>query len=827
MTMKDLSKRTNEGLKKTIDKANKKKEPSLDNITRQHSRFTDRELRREKFTNEQIGYLRSIGELKSVGVEDGEVYYTTQKMIDLEREIIATANKRATEREHQVRSIIDDGLSDEQSNALRHITQNSGGIACIEGMAGTGKTTMLNKTRETYENSGYEMYGCALAGKAAKGLQEGSQIPSSTIHSLVYNLNRDEKDEKRIELTRKSVVVVDEAGMVPSHLMASLSQHVNKAGAKMVLVGDDRQLQPIEAGGIFGKLKEDLGAARLTTIYRQKEEWMRDAVHNFADGNAKEGLQKYRDAGLFKTEKDDIQTKFAVAEAWNAKRDEDCKNSLIITDLKRNAIELNTIARTMRNGQGELGASAVLSGTKNMEFAVNDRIVFTSNSREFDVKNGELATVIAVDGENNRFAAVKDDGGKVNIPFGEYSSVDYGYALTVHKSQGVTVDNCYVLAGPMFDREMSYVAMSRHREECKLFADGSRTSFNDLAQQMSVSHKKGTALDFEQNTVNEFHDEIENSYSDVADDVVAVAKEEDIKKAEDIKIMGLFNEHPYGDELTDPFYTDERQARNEEVAAYFEDQAEAVDEAEEEIELEMKTDHFNGYGIGTNFGSEAEKRYFEATEMTVIDGVAVQVNKLTGKPWTETGPDSYEEYLRATSEGARQRAEKIIMEEPKQYPKEIEPVEPEKERKAPVDLIEPPEPDYSDNDLFAIVPPETTPEEIELYFGDEPAIQPETITETGEINIEPEQTPDIEPEQTPDIDPYYHDFEPEKLSLKEELDMFSLDEPNDIYDIEPPKEPPKSQLEQELDMFHIDEPMPIVDEEENTNDNELSKGVKK
>src|SRR5690606_23171677 len=101
--------------------------------------------------------------------------------------------------------------------------------------------------------------------KAAQGLQESTQIQSQTLHSLIHQLNT-----KKTELTNSTVLVIDEAGMIGSRQLMQVLDYANQAKAKVVLVGDHQQLQPIDAGGAFRLLAQNLGYASLQNIQRQK-----------------------------------------------------------------------------------------------------------------------------------------------------------------------------------------------------------------------------------------------------------------------------------------------------------------------------------------------------------------------------------------------------------------------------------------------------------------------------------------------------------------------------------------------------------------------------
>lgn len=483
----------------------------LDRLTQKQSTFTDRDLYRElcKQSDDRLGdKLHKLVEqciarddVVKLGVDaKGNVRLTTKEMQDLERRMVDQAKSRRDEGRHGVNHERLDhhakknGLSDEQAAALRHMSGKDG-VSLVEGMAGTGKSTMMKAAHEAWREAGYEVRGAALAGKAADGLEQGSGIKSQTVHSLLLQL-----DSGRQKLTPKTILCVDEAGMLSSRLTARLVDHASKAGAKLVMVGDDRQLQPIDAGGAFKAIKDELGAGKLSTIYRQKDEWARESVHKFADGDAGKAIKAYAERGLVGVGTDADDTKRQLVADWNSQRTDDGRSSIMLAGTRKDVKDLNELARTERVKAGEVEqGERVKTDQGEREFATGDRIVFLKNDKSIGVKNGQLGTVEKIEREGSdgyRMAVRGDDGKLVTLNTKDYDRLDHGYATTVHKAQGVTVDRAYVLSGRMHDRELSYVSMSRSRQETRLYIDASKyKDAASLARQMNQSHQKGTTLD--------------------------------------------------------------------------------------------------------------------------------------------------------------------------------------------------------------------------------------------------------------------------------------------------------------------------------------------
>ena len=423
--------------------------------------------------------------------------FTTREMLQLEQEAIAAAVDRRGDRRHVVSADakLFVGLSGEQVKAVQHITYESGAIACVRGLAGTGKSHMLGKARQAWENAGFDVIGCALAGKAADGLQRGSGIKSQTLHSLLADLDTGSR-----VLSENSVVVMDEAGMVGTRQIHRLLTHVNQSCAKLVMVGDHQQLQPIDAGGLFRRISDDVGYAELNDIRRQTNESDRETIKRLIGGDAIDTIQRLSDAGQLRVEMDD-QVAEAMVDDWLANRDPLTPGeSLMLAGTRAEVRELNRLARSQLAEKGHLHSEITIETARgDREFSVGDRIIFGRNNRALGVKNGQLGTVeswhLDPRGGNLEMTVRLDTGVAVILDPAEYGHLDHGYAMSVHKSQGVTADNVTVLISEsMTDQEWSYVAMSRHRRRLRVFVPEGLDEV--LAQSMGRSRQKGLASDY-------------------------------------------------------------------------------------------------------------------------------------------------------------------------------------------------------------------------------------------------------------------------------------------------------------------------------------------
>ena len=467
---------------------------ALDAITRQQATFTTRDLAvfafrhsdgKEQF-DQVMAAVRASPELVALG-KDGrdQERFTSRDMIAVEARLERSAGELAARDGHGVADRHRDAaigaaegrglvLSAEQRDALDHIT-GSAGLASVVGYAGSGKSAMLGVAREAWEREGYTVRGAALSGIAAENLEGGSGISSRTIASLEHAW-----EQGREQLGPRDVLVVDEAGMIGSRQMERVLSQARDAGAKVVMVGDPEQLQAIEAGAAFRSVTERHGAAEITEIRRQREDWQRDATRALATGRTGEAIHAYDGKGMVHAADTREQARGELVDGWDrARQAEPGKSRVILTHTNAEVRELNEEARGRLRASGDLGDDVTFSADRGTRaFARGDRLMFLRNERSLGVKNGTLGTIEQVSAEGMKVRL--DNGARVAFDAKDYAAVDHGYAATFHKAQGVTVDRAHVLATPGMDRHSAYVGMSRHRDGAQLHYG--RDDFADLAK---------------------------------------------------------------------------------------------------------------------------------------------------------------------------------------------------------------------------------------------------------------------------------------------------------------------------------------------------------
>jgi len=478
----------------------------IERLGREHSTFTSADLARATAEHVQHagGGLARTTDMMARVANDPEIVplaanrYTTREMLQIERGALTRAKRLADDATYKVdanaaaATLQARSLSEEQRTALEHLTA-APRLSVLVGLAGTGKSYLLGSAREAWEASGYEVRAAALAGKAGKGLQEGSGIRAQTLHSLLKDLQTG-----RDRLTNRTVLVIDEAGMIGSRQFARLLEATDTAQAKVVLVGDANQLQPIEAGQLFERIGREVGVARLTDIRRQRGAADRAMVWSLASGDMRAALDSLQTRGRVHTAAGIENAMRELVHDWAAARDAHSPNDdLMLGATRADTRELNRLARQALHERGELQHERVIEAAQGpLVLAEGDRIVITRNTKLLGMMNGDLATVTALAERRGEveITAQLDEGRTRTWRVSDHPHVEHGYALTVHKAQGASVERAYVLAHEsMSAREWSYVAGSRAREAVHLYAE--RNTADDLVRIMERSHKKDTALD--------------------------------------------------------------------------------------------------------------------------------------------------------------------------------------------------------------------------------------------------------------------------------------------------------------------------------------------
>jgi Ti-type conjugative transfer relaxase TraA len=428
--------------------------------------------------------------------------FTTTAVLEAEHQVILAAADLAGNLNHGVsdrareKAAAGKTMSDEQAAAFIHATL-AGGFAIIDGQAGTGKSYTIAAVREAYEASGCRVIGLAPTNAVAGDMRADGFQHAATIHSELFALNNG-----RRKWDAQTVVIVDEAAMLDTKLMAMVTSHAADAKAKLILVGDDRQLSSIDHGGMFAVLKDRHGCAELTEVKRQQKNDERRASEMFASGNFHDALNIYNGKGAIHWTRTQREARAELIDQWtkdSASAPE--KTRFVFAYTNADVDTLNAALRDVRRQRGELGDDHQLAtayGRRN--FAAGDRVQFNATEKTLGIVNGAAGTVESIDGSR---VTVKLDGRQprsITFDAGEsgFNKFRHGYAGTIYKGQGRTLDQTYLYHSEHWRSASSYVAMTRHRDKAELFvARNTAADVKQLARQMGRTDDRRAASMFE------------------------------------------------------------------------------------------------------------------------------------------------------------------------------------------------------------------------------------------------------------------------------------------------------------------------------------------
>ena len=477
----------------------------LDQLLSQNSFFSDRQYLRRVLELSQatghaadhvlLGVRHVLGRIVNLGVHDGRQLYTTRSVLDLEEKLFFLATTGRFAKEHQVdwnrASRAGAALSESQKTALRHLVAEPGDTKVLQGLAGTGKSSLLKSAADLWRSAGFRVIGAAYSGKAADGLAESAGIESHTVDRLLLQWSKARSAVKPLD--GKSILVVDEAGMLDTKKMLEVVVAAKRAGAKLVLVGDEKQLPPIAAGAPFAELGKRLGRSELTEIQRQKNPLLRLVVEHLAAGDIRKALGWMKHDRLLRLHETADDAKDTLVRDWQ--RIGSPRKAIMLAGTRDDVLDLNLRAQAALGRR--LKILAPMFSMNEVTFRIGDRVLFGRNDRLLGVRNGSIGELTTFN-PFTRMASVTLDGGKaVYVPIDKYRHLSLGYCLTTHKAQGLTVDRTFVLwSDSMQSREMTYVQASRSRISTQFYLTRSQAGvdFDQALKDIERSVAKDVAI---------------------------------------------------------------------------------------------------------------------------------------------------------------------------------------------------------------------------------------------------------------------------------------------------------------------------------------------
>jgi conjugative relaxase-like TrwC/TraI family protein len=415
--------------------------------------------------------------LVSPATRNGERRWSTRELLETEQLALAISGELS---QVPVMTLTAAGpatsrrtLSGEQRTVVTGLLTSPDLVDVVVGPAGSGKTSALRAATDAWHANRVPVIGCSLAAVTARRLETATGVQCASITRTLADLDQlDPATGQPAGLAPRSVVLVDEASMVGTRHYLRLATHVHAAGGKLVLVGDPGQLAEIDAGGIFTALAHDREPLALTGNQRQTNPWERDALLALRDGDTDTALALYlaHDRVHVHVAPTRVCRQLAADYVTHRTEHHDPYAVIALASTRRDVTRLNQTIRDRLRATGELGPDEVhIPGDHHDHgYTAGDLVIVTRNDHRAGLLNGTRATIATAD--RHHLTLRTETGEKVTVPTiwaGEH--LDHGYAMTVHKAQGLTTQVALLYGTAALCQQAGYVAMSRGRDANHLY----------------------------------------------------------------------------------------------------------------------------------------------------------------------------------------------------------------------------------------------------------------------------------------------------------------------------------------------------------------------
>lgn len=492
--------------------AQESKDPAkiLSKITETSSTFTPEDLDRflGKFVplQEIDGVREAFWKQKSIislldPVSTKEISrFTSTKVWEEERRVLRIGKKligrSVWDLSEKDLDLASQGLNKEQKETLRGVAAG-GGLTCIDGHAGAGKSQVLLAIRNSYAQKRFTVRAFGADNATTQELSARGFERTENIYRFLFAAHHGHREIRR----GQEIWLLDEAGKVGSQPLLELLRLAHKVRAKVVLAGSQAQMSSVARGDMFSELCQRFGSYSLEEIQRQRDSSHRKMAKSLATGEVGHAIDKLGELGGLRWAESKQKAMEELIGQWAIDRVLFPKHSsLIIAHSNREMRVLNEMIHTFRHGRKELGEKEFECQTTQGKCWVStgDLIEFRRNNKELEVTNGMMGTLIQA--SSKAFVVgVRGPSGirKVSFDPRDYNGFQLGYATTYYRSQGRTVDRAYVLHSKSMDRSMFYVGLTRHVRDAKCFI--SREDVPNLAALKSQFYRepvRDTTLSF-------------------------------------------------------------------------------------------------------------------------------------------------------------------------------------------------------------------------------------------------------------------------------------------------------------------------------------------
>lgn len=397
--------------------------------------------------------------------------YTSKTVLKEEQKMLRMADRLANKNNSVAEPWYEIELNEEQKEVVNHVCRGPN-LTCVEGRAGTGKSRALCAIRETYEAENYIVRGLAPTSSVADDMQKNGFDYAANTHKFLFGHHHGKID---VQYGRE-VWLIDEAAMISNPVMGQLLDKAWRYNAKVVLVGDDKQLHAIDRGGAFNAFTERFGSVSLETILRQKDADHRAITAQIAEGKTREALNSMADMGMWKHYGQEYEAVQGMMSAWYENYKNNPNESFMVLEYRNQYVkEFNNHIHSVLKARGEVGPEDIMIKTAQYGFGyfgVGDSFVFRENDAELGVYNGQCGFLI--EAKKDRFVVRVDDEKNIEFDPQKYNNFQHGYAGTLHSVQGRTFDHVFALHSGHMNQNLFYVAASRHYLSCQYFSYGDR-----------------------------------------------------------------------------------------------------------------------------------------------------------------------------------------------------------------------------------------------------------------------------------------------------------------------------------------------------------------
>ena len=457
----------------------------------------------------------------------------------------------------------------------------------------------MDAIRVAYAADGRRVIGLAPTRRVVEKMESDGFTEAKTIHKIIWDLNRGKE-----HINAQTVLMVDEAAMVGTRLLSELLKHAAAVGAKVILVGDDRQLDSIERGGLFTALREKFGAATLSFVTRQNDAEHKAISEMLSRSEFAEGVEALDKLGCINRSNHQSEAIDALVEQWKkdtAERPE--KSRLVFAYTNDLVLDINARLRVVRKERGELGADHEFSTNDGkLLFAKGDRLIFNTTDARKGINNGTVGTITEIDGTQITLSV---DGRKRQLTFdaAEVKGFRHGYASTIHKGQGDTTDEAALLHTIHWKDAAAYVALTRHRDNVKVFTSIEVAQDNaELAQQLGRHDERRASIAFDTEAEARQRQQIRT------DQLLAAAE---AAKQEAAKRAAERHAATPAPEWVEERQRQERRERAEKAAAYQKAEATRAEERQQR-QQERRNEAMNRVGKAARDAAAQQQRQQEA-----------------------------------------------------------------------------------------------------------------------------------------------------------------------------------------------------------------------